>query len=306
MVEPVKSCTGTLICPVCAGPLSESAGSFRCPQRHTFDRARDGYIHLLPAGHGRSNVRGDTPEMIRARRRFLERGRYEPLSAAINAHAVRHLSAVAATHQTSATTLDAGCGDGYYIGRLSREDALAVSDAEHCYFGLDLSKEAVRLAARTYQDIDFLVNDLTRRICMADGSADLLLNIFAPRNADEFARVLRPGGLLLTAIPEPNHQIEMREALSLLDIEDDKPQRTAARFGTAFDLASQQTLEYETEVEGDELVDLLLMTPNYWHLEDDVLARAASFPALAVTISVRLMHFIRREPSDSTADEARS
>lgn len=250
-------------------------------------------------------MKGDAPEMIRARRRFLDRGHYEPLSASINACAVRHLSACATTQRESPlTTLDAGCGDGYYIGRLSQDDALTASNAEHCFFGLDLSKEAVRLAARSYEHIDFFVNDLTDRICMADASADLLLNIFAPRNADAFARVLRPGGLLLTAIPESNHQSEIRAALSLLGIEGDKANRTAARFGAAFDLAGQQTLEYQTEVEGDELVDLLLMTPNYWHLGDEVLARAASLPRLAVTISVRLMRFLRREQSSPIVHEA--
>src|SRR5690606_25235496 len=91
-----------------------------------------GYVHLLPAGHGRSKLRGDPAEMVRARRRFLERGHYGPVAAAL-AGVVGRLRAARRRGRTGSaassngcvddgqrglTVLDVGCGDGYYIGRL--------------------------------------------------------------------------------------------------------------------------------------------------------------------------------------------
>ena len=73
-----------LICPVCGAPLARQGGSYVCPGRHTFDRARQGYTNLLlrPAGQ-----HGDNREMILARRAFLESGAYAPLKDAICAAA---------------------------------------------------------------------------------------------------------------------------------------------------------------------------------------------------------------------------
>ena len=35
-------------CPLCAAPLERAAGAYRCPGGHSFDIAKEGYVHLLP------------------------------------------------------------------------------------------------------------------------------------------------------------------------------------------------------------------------------------------------------------------
>ena len=35
-------------CPLCAAPLEAGDRALRCPKGHSFDRAREGYVHLLP------------------------------------------------------------------------------------------------------------------------------------------------------------------------------------------------------------------------------------------------------------------
>ena len=36
-------------CPLCAAPLVREAGACRCPGGHSFDIAKEGYVHLLPS-----------------------------------------------------------------------------------------------------------------------------------------------------------------------------------------------------------------------------------------------------------------
>jgi 23S rRNA (guanine745-N1)-methyltransferase len=291
-------CSGVLICPVCGESLSEAGRSLRCPRQHTFDRAREGYVHLLPAGHGRSRLTGETRAMVTARRRFLERGHYEPLSEALIARGAAQLEASRTAGRAAGepvAAVDVGCGDGYYIGRLARAVATApdAGSAPACCYGLDVSREAVRVAARAWPDVLFLVNDVKHRICVADSGADLLLNVFAPRNPTEFARVLRPGGLLLVAIPGESHLAELRAVLPMLGMEEDKAERTVARLVGGFELAGDEALEYDREMPAEDILDLLRMTPHHWHLDDDALAGVASLDPVRVTVSMLLLRFRR-------------
>jgi len=285
-------CAGILICPICSGPLDEADGTFRCPKGHAFDRAREGYIHLLPAGHGRSGIQGDTAEMVRARRRFLERGYYEPLARAIEARVLGHLAgrgAVRADGAAPPTIIDVGCGEGYYIGRLER--AVAAAGGDGCFVGVDISRDAVRLAARAHRGVRFIVNDVHHRICVADRSADVVLDVFAPRNPREFARIVREDGLVLVVVPGDDHLEELRGVVPLLRIGEAKEERTAERLGERFELAGREGLRYTIEPTGDDVADLLRMTPNRWHLDEAALALAAAADRLSITVSVALLAF---------------
>ena len=69
-----------LACPVCQAALDDLEGrTFGCASGHRFDRARDGSVDLLRPGHPRRES-GDDVEMVRARRAFLDRGRYAVLT----------------------------------------------------------------------------------------------------------------------------------------------------------------------------------------------------------------------------------
>src|SRR5690606_9551157 len=172
--------------------------------------------------------------------------------------------------------------------------------AARCFIGVDVSKEAVRLAARAYPDVVFLVNDVKHRVTVADGSVDVLLDVFAPRNPGEFARVVRDGGLLLVAIPGDDHLRELRERLPLLGIEPGKRERTVEQFAGAFRLESEEVVEYRRELGAEEVVDLVGMTPSAWHVEEDALAEAATWGAVTVTVSVLVMGFRRVAGGEAT------
>jgi 23S rRNA (guanine745-N1)-methyltransferase len=167
-----------------------------CPRGHSFDIARSGYINLLQPQERRAKRPGDTPNAVAARRRLHDRGVTEPLRLGIE-------EALAAT--SSDAVLDAGCGDGFYLGTLQRE---AGFDAH----GVDISIPAVDAAARRYPECEWVVANADRAVPYADRSFSIVLSITARMNPGEFRRVLRDGGCLLVAVPGPDDLIELRGA----------------------------------------------------------------------------------------------
>jgi 23S rRNA (guanine745-N1)-methyltransferase len=249
--------------------LGEEGRSLRCARGHAFDRARAGHIDLLPPGHGRAGIPGDTKEMVRARARFLSAGHYRPLTDAIVEYVTAHLETADAAGRGGGrvNVLDVGCGEGSYGGSLVESLAETLRGGrECCLYGLDISRDALRVAARRYPAGVFFRNDVAARICLADGSVDVLLDSFAPRNAAEFARVLRPAGLVVAVVPTDAHLRELRTALPMLAIGADKLARTVAQLAPAFTLVRETVLEYAMILTPDEAVDLVRMTPSAHHI----------------------------------------
>lgn len=289
-------CISLLSCPVCTEPLAGAGRTLRCPRGHAFDFAREGHVDLLPAGHGRSTLTGDTAEMLRARRRFLERGWFAPLARALEdcRAALRRALAdgVAPDHGRGLVLLEAGCGEGYFIGGLAApaHRTAAAPDAD-CCFGLDISRDALRMAARRHPGVLFFRNDVHHRICLRDGCVDLLLDIFAPRNPREFRRVLRPSGMLVVVIPAAAHLAELRAALPLIGMEPEKLDRTVERFRGAFVLEGHDAIEFRAALEGVDVADLVQMTPSARHLDERARAQAAALGPLDVTFALDLLRF---------------
>lgn len=279
-----------LVCPICASQLVHTAGTLSCTQAHAFDVAREGYVNVL-----RKKVIGDTKEMLLARRNVFAQGHYLPVSDALNEMIAAHLSDRAVQHDPASpcAILDAGCGEGYYLNRL--QAYLAVRQLPTTCLGLDVSKEAVRLAARGCSEAFFLVANLKERLAFADSSFQVIMNIFAPRNPLEFARVLAPGGLLLVVIPAPAHLQQLRAALHLLSIEEHKQQHVVEQFTAQglFQLEATRAVEYELCLRGDEISQLVTMTPNYWHFTDEMRRAASDLSEIRTEIACLCLTFRR-------------
>lgn len=272
-----------LTCPICDLSLVHSNNTLVCANAHTFDIAREGYVNL-----SRKPLPGDTKEMLVARRSFLERGFYQPLADTLNQLASTYLAA----SMSPINILDAGCGEGYYLGRL--QQCLAGRSLQ-CV-GFDISKEAMRLAARRYKQACFVVANLKERLVLADGALHIILNIFAPRNPAEFARVLVPGGLLLIAIPAPEHLSQLRSALQLLNIEEHKQEKISEQFAADFDFVTASDLSYTLHLSHDEIVQAVMMTPNYWHLSAEQRAIMQDMESVETTVAFTCLVFRRHRP----------
>jgi 23S rRNA (guanine745-N1)-methyltransferase len=286
-----------LICPHCRTRLTRVGTSLRCRNRHTFAIAREGYVNLRRAGRRSSPLLGDSRAMLLARRRFLAGGYYRPLVDALATTATRHLGALACDGRAAAwQVLDAGCGEGYYLGHLHRRLSAAFPARDIAYLGLDVAKDAVRLAARRYPVGQFVVADVRDRLPYADASIHVLCNVFAPRHAAEFARILASGGLLLVVIPTPRHLQQLRQAMPLLGIQPDKRQRVLEHLRHDFVLAGRATIDIELRLDNTAVRDLIQMTPSARHLTPALLSPVAMLDAVDVTASIELLQFHRRSP----------
>ncbi len=283
---------GYLLCPICSAHLISTSNSLACANGHTFDTAREGYVNFL-----RKKLPGDTREMLRARRDFFAQGHYLPISDTLNEIISTHLFSEAKQQDPASPVaiLDAGCGEGYYLGRLQAH--LAARRVRTMCIGFDVSKEAMRLAARHYGEAFFVVANLKDRLPLAERSFQIILNIFAPRNPQEFARVLAPGGLLLVIIPAPTHLQQLRAALPLLGIEENKQQHVIEQFTTQkhFCLESARPVSYELRLQRDDISRLVTMTPNYWHLSDAVRQEMSNLPEIGTEIACICLAFRRQD-----------
>ena len=272
-----------LTCPLDASPLRRDAALWRCSAGHSFDIAREGYIHLLPVQNKRSRDPGDSKAMVAARRRFLAAGHYQPIADTLNRIALAGLPAVG-----DAACLDAGCGEGYYLRQFANAVAPSLRMA---LIGLDISKWAVQAAARLQHDATWVVGS-NARLPVASAALDRVLCMFGFPVYAEFARVLKPGGVLLQVDAGPDHLRELREIIypSL------KAERKAEWHTPAgFSAPACETLRFEVELNtGEQIADLLLMTPHLFRTTSDGRARAAALTHLSLTVDVRLASLVRR------------
>ncbi|MFG3578511.1 putative RNA methyltransferase [Micromonospora chersina] len=269
-----------LRCPVCAEPLAETtagtARALRCPRRHSFDIARQGYVNLLA---GRAPHTGDSAEMVAARADFLAAGHYDPVAAALAAKAREIVSG-----EAYPLVVDAGAGTGWYLAAV----LAALPDAVG--LALDVAKPALRRAARAHPRAAAALADTWQRLPLADRSTGVLLNVFAPRNGAEFHRVLDPAGALLVVTPAGDHLAELVDALDLLRVDPAKADRVAGSLSGQFTEESATEHRARLELSRTEVATLVGMGPSAWHADPARLAeRIAALPEPApVTLAVRL------------------
>jgi SAM-dependent methyltransferase len=281
----LAACARFLVCPVCRGALRPAGAALRCRRGHAFDVAREGYVNLLLTRHRRTRMVGDTPAMVAARAAFLARGHYDPLVDAVAELVARHLRARGAAGP--GCVVDAGCGTGHHLGRL-RDRLLADGTAPPCLFGTDVSRHAVRRAARDHPDATFLVADTRAGLPLADHCAAAVLDVFAPREGAELARLLAPGGLLVVVTPGPGHLAELAERVGLVGIQPEKQRAVAGGLAPWFRRRDQRRLRYPMRLDGPAAAELARMGPSAWHLAPEALAAAEGLGSITVTADFHL------------------
>lgn len=239
-----------LICPTCRAPLRAGEKSFTCPNGHSFDRAKQGYVNLLMSQSAAAKRHGDDALMVRARTDFLSTGAYRPLLEAICRAAVPDFPA-------QGVLLDAGCGEGYYTAGVW--EALLTAGKYCEAVGTDISKAALKAACRRETGICWAVSSVNA-LPLAAGSADLLLNCFAPCCEKEFFRVLRKNGRLVRVLPAERHLFSLKKAV--YDVPYENPPVGPALFG--FTLCGREDLKYTIPLAGGQIKALFEMTPYYY------------------------------------------
>ena len=173
-----------LACPVCGeellciGESIKSGVTFKCPKNHSFDVAKERYIHLLPSNMKNSRLPGDNKEMVKSRRLFHSGDYYASLKNRVCEVVREHVP-------VNGLVVDSGSGEGYYTSEIKK----SLSDKSVRVLGLDISKEAVKLASKSERDVFFIVAG-SFHMPIKDSVADVVTNIFAPLADKEIHRIL--------------------------------------------------------------------------------------------------------------------
>ncbi|MCE2593928.1 23S rRNA (guanine(745)-N(1))-methyltransferase [Motilimonas cestriensis] len=241
------------ICPLCQAPLSRDNSSARCPQNHCFDFAKEGYLNLLPVQKKNSIDPGDNKMMMQARRDFLNKGFYQPLAEQVALLIKQQMAA----KQEHIHALDLGCGEGYYCQYFT-----ANTQANISWHGLDISKSAIRYAAKRAKSIQFCIASAFD-LPFAGQQFDCITRIYAPSDANELQRVLKNDGCVISVSPGPRHLFQLKQAI----YDTPQPHSDAPSEIEGLMVVEQVALTYPiTLTHSQDIANLLEMTPFAYKL----------------------------------------
>lgn len=254
----------TFLCPLCGKPLTKENNSFVCESRHSFDIARQGYVNLLPVQQKKSLHPGDTKEQVLGRREFLDGGFYRPIADAV----------CDMVKDCKGPILDVGCGEGYYGAQVAKVLAAEL-------VGLDISKEAVRYAAGRYKEAAWVCGSAAR-LPVEDGSVGLLMSMFALTLPEEYRRVLRQDGAFLQVLAAEDHLLGLKGIIydTLTHKEKDSVPELPG-----FRLIDSRAVKFTFTVAGQQVQNLLSMTPHVYRISKEGAQRLANTEKLTDTAS---------------------
>lgn len=259
----------------CTHSLSFSESGLDCAAGHHFDRAKQGYWNLTQPQDKKSVNAGDHRDAVLARHRWLQRG-----------HALGLVDTVKAwlpEVRSSWKVIDLGCGDGYCGSALFSQHASS-------YCGVDLSKPAIKLAARSWPEATWVLANADRFLPVADCSMDCAISLFGRRPHQEIRRVLKPDGIFIAAVPGEEDLIELREEIQQEGKRRNRMEAIIAEVETA-GLNCVERTQWKTQVQlgQEEIADALAMTYRAFRISQQKIA--ATLTEATVTLSADLMLF---------------
>lgn len=258
----------SFICPICKSTLLDDKDALYCEQKHRFDKSKEGYVNLLLSQKSRKKRHGDDKIMIRARSEFLLAGYYGFLLQKLTELSRKYIS------RDNVTILDAGCGECYYSASLKK--ALQYKNCR--VYAIDISKNAAAISAKNNPDISVAVAGVNK-LPIESGSVDIVLNVFAPFCAEEFTRVLSPGGIILQVQPMEMHLWELKAAIY------DEPYLNRPKAPQAPELVCAENIHLQKTLHipcAEDIGNLFKMTPYYYKTSVQDQQKLASLGELTV------------------------
>jgi len=266
------------ICPVCGKELLKSEKVWKCSLNHSFDISKEGYVNLLTSDKMNSKSPGDNREMVKARTEFLNSGFYDILSRNLNETIYNLLN-----EKENPIILDAGCGEGYYTDKLKRY----FECKSKCLrlIGIDISKEAVKKAAKRNSDIDFAVASAAE-LPVKSESINLVISNFSMVFSQEFKRILKSRGYLIAVQPGERHLYGLKEILY------EKPylNESGAKDSEGFKCLDIVRVKSFITISDKETIDnLFKMTPYFYNSPEEGYERLQKTDSLETEIDFEII-----------------
>lgn len=287
-----------LTCPVCQTPLALNERQLRCENNHSFDQAKQGYFNLLLNTAKKSKQPGDNAAMVQARTEFLNKGHYQSISDTLNQLAIDFLLQHPNDKQH---ILDLGCGEGYYSQRLHQ--ALNDHLIEHAFYGLDISKDAVKAATKRSKDMHWLVAN-ANQAPFAKNSMHLILNVFNRIMPKALSQLCHPNGRVFIASAGAHHLQQLKEAIYKEPrfVEFD----AIGAMDEYFEHEQRHTLDFTIQLEPQSTQHLIGMTPHAWRSAPEVQQGLLAQKQLELRVQINLDSFTLKPSSlvEAVPDEA--
>ena len=253
-----------LICPKCKLKLVKIDNTYKCPNNHSYDIAKGGYVNLLIS---RTNS-GDCKEMVDARNNFLNKCYYQPL-------ALKICEILASYLYPNDYILDGGCGSGYYDSIIKLKYPNII--------GFDISKDAIIKTTKNNIDLDYFVAS-GNNIPIEDNCISCVLNIFAPTFASESFRVLKNDGILIVVLPGEDHLIELKQSIY------DNPYQNQVSVPSfdGFKIDKSFDLTFKKEIPNEDLINVSKMTPYFYKTKKESFDNLLKIDKLDMTISFKI------------------
>ncbi|WP_396589018.1 putative RNA methyltransferase [Bermanella sp. R86510] len=267
-----------LICPVCQSAMHTASRQLVCGQGHSFDQAKQGYYNLLLNQAKKSKQPGDTANMVKARKHFLNAGHYQSISDCINQQVIDYL-----WQEQEIQVLDLGCGEGYYTERLHH--SLSDHQIDHTLIGLDISKEAIKQACKRQGHINWLVAN-AKAAPVQPHSQHLILNIFNRIMPQTLFDLCHEQGIVVIVSSGKHHLMELKQAIyndprfNELDV--------TSLMAPYFAHEHNQQLDFNITLNNTDLQYLLAMTPHVWRSSNETQQGLAQTEQLSLRVQVNV------------------
>ncbi len=273
----------SFVCPMDGLPMLQERNILRCEKGHVFDMAREGYCNLLLVQQKASLDPGDSKTMVAARRKFLEGGYFAPIAERVFELVCDMTARV--NRDTILRMVDAGCGEGYYLYQLSKLALANHHQGKLALAGCDISKWAVKAAAKRSPDIAWAVAG-NRQLPFAPGTVDVILSMFGYPDWEKFKTVQPADGRVLLVDPGPDHLIELRRIIyPEVNIREGRSLNTAT--GGGYRLKSTDQIKFLVNLENNSSIqDLLAMTPHAFKITAKAREDLQALKRLTVTADV--------------------
>ncbi len=259
-----------LKCPVCKSDLYKNGNSYVCKNKHSFDVSKEGYANLLMNDAKHSKDPGDNKLMAQARRDFLQKDFYLPLANKIS-------DLINEFEQSDVAILDAGAGVGYYLNKITNQRIENGFSDE--FYAVDISKHAVKICSKSNKEANCFVASVFD-LPFESNSFDVIYCVFSPYAMDEYKRVLKDNGILITVSPAENHLIEIRELLYQKNVRqvETKPHTQG------FQVKTSEKLSYNFNLKNSyDISALLSMTPYFYTTSQEKIQEVINMNSLSTT-----------------------
>lgn len=274
-----------LSCPVCAGSLLEQEKSYVCSNKHTFDKAKQGYVNLSLSNQKKTLEPADYKETLKERLTFLKKDYFQTIVQALNKAVAQHTQD---RNTESLQIADLACDVGYYLSCLKNH--LDLTSPLFNYWGIDNSKEAIHGACLNDKEMIWAISG-PKKLPFNSHSIDILLSIFSSLNQDEAKRVLSPNGLIFAVTPARHHLQELRR-LIFDEVKELDAEKVLEKSNGIFELISSIPVQSTIELQSSQDIEnLLKMTPFYSRSSAVKKMCLRSLETLTVTIDVTIWIF---------------